>query len=308
MQIGVEYVDFSDVLYPQQQPVEFSALSPSVHWAKLHRTLKNHEYPLRRIYDFELLYLIEGRITAHLGENEYPLASGELLFISAGVSHKINVETDKALFLGIHFDFFDEFFIQADQDIIVREDALEPSNFCREAVMSGYEAFSAAPVWQPAAETVKEMERLIDAFNQELPGTDILCKGIMLQLLVGLFRSKSPRQRALRPQSRERLALIADWIEANYTRNCSNQALAELINVHEDYMSKQFKAVFGMTPNKYLQMIRHREAKRLLRETDETVEWIGNAVGYEDVHYFSRTFKRWENLSPREYRNLVQVY
>jgi len=73
-------------------------------------------------------------------------------------------------------------------------------------------------------------------------------------------------------------------------------------------MSKQFKDTLGMSPNKYLQMIRQREAKRLLRETEDTVEEIGKAIGYGDIHYFSRIFHKWEGISPREHRNLSRVY
>lgn len=67
--------------------------------------------------------------------------------------------------------------------------------------------------------------------------------------------------------------------------------MAAFINVHEDYMSKLFKDMLGMSPNKYLQSVRHQQAKRLLRETDNKIERISLEVGYDDFHYFSRIFK-----------------
>jgi AraC-type DNA-binding domain-containing proteins len=301
-------VDLSDISFPIKQSTDFSALSPSVHWAQLHQTIKNNEYPLRRIYDFELLYVLDGRITAHLGEHKYTLSTGELLFISAGMPHKLDINSgQQALFLGIHFDFFDEFDIIIDQDIIVKNDAARPDDFCREAVIPGYSPFSASPVISPSKEIVKEMERIISEFTTMQHGFEVICKALMINVLVGLYRAQIETV----PHSsttKERLAPVVEWIEQHYAADCSNQTLAKQLNIHEDYLGRQFKSAYGMSLNKYVQSVRHREAKRLLRESDESVEQIGRNVGYEDMHYFSRLFSKWEGLSPREYRKTVQFY
>lgn len=301
-------MDFSDARYPLRRTCDFTDLSPSVHWAQAHKAVKNREYPLRRIYDFELLYVREGRITAHLNGTDYPLGAGDLLFIGAGIPHGMTAESDQVHLLGIHFDFFDELVIQYDQDIIVNEEAPRLSDFCREAVIAGSEPFSAYPVLVHTGETVKAMERLIDQFNLGLPGSAAYAKGLMLQILIGLYRSRAMHGRTPHNRNRETLTLVTDWIENHYRGDCSNRILAKLLNVHEDHMLKQFKSAYGVTPNKYLQLIRHREAKRLLRETDDTVERIGNQVGYEDIHYFSRIFRKWEGVSPRDYRNSSRIY
>ncbi|GLX66774.1 helix-turn-helix domain-containing protein [Paenibacillus glycanilyticus] len=301
-------MDLSDISFPVKQLTNFSALSPSVHWAQLHQTIKNNEYPLRQIYDFELLYVLDGRITAHLGECEYTLSTGEMLFISAGVPHKLDIQSgQQALFLGIHFDFFDEFNIVVDQDIIVKNEEAVAADFCLEAVIPGYSPLSANPVMIPSKEIVKEMERIIAEFSEQQPGFEVVCKGLMLNVLIGLYRS----QITTVPHSsttKERLAPVVEWIEHHYAADCSNQTLAKQLNIHEDYLGKQFKSVYGMTMNKYVQAIRHREAKRLLRESDHSIEQIGREVGYEDMHYFSRIFSKWEGLSPREYKKTVQFY
>lgn len=291
-------MDFSD----------YSDLNPSVHWAQLHHTLRHHEYPLRRIYDFELLYLIAGRIKIQLGSSSYSVSSGELIFIRAGLPHKIKIEEDeRALFYGIHFDFFDEITFEFDQEIIVDESSPERFPFCKEAVMAGQAPLSDIPVMQPPQEIVRSIERLIEEFNHGLPGVALYCKGLMLQILIDLFRF-SAHGRSLHPNNRERLKTVAEWIDLNYSGDCSGKALAGMLNLNEDHLAKQFKAAYGMTPNKYVQLIRHREAKRMLRETTESVENIANAVGFDDLHYFSRMFRKWEGVSPRAYRNRVTIY
>jgi len=53
-------------------------------------------------------------------------------------------------------------------------------------------------------------------------------------------------------------------------------------------------------------VLRLAEARRLLRETGHTVEAIANAVGYDDVHYFSRLFTREMGVPPGRYREQYQ--
>jgi AraC-like DNA-binding protein len=301
-------LDFSDLNYPLQREADYSSISPSVHWAKLHRTIRNLEYPLRRIYDFELLYVMEGRMTAELNGLDYPLSSGDLLFIPAGVPHKLNIESKHGLFLGIHFDFFDEFFIEEDEEIIVDEAAPRADLFCKEAVIPGKRLLSAKPVRRPDAALVQDMKRMIEEHERRRPDTDTMCKAIMLQILLKLYRMDEAETEEKSFQMRQRMDILADWIDEHYAEPCSNQELSRMISFHEDYMIKQFKVAYGMTPNKYLQTVRHRHAKALLLESDQSIEAIGEAVGYGDIYYFSRIFRKWEGISPRDYRNRKPMY
>ncbi|MNG41143.1 HTH-type transcriptional activator Btr [compost metagenome] len=62
-----------------------------------------------------------------------------------------------------------------------------------------------------------------------------------------------------------------------------------------------------MPPGEYISAVRHREARKLLRETELSVEEVGGRIGYPDTHYFSRIFRRHEGISPSEYRKLSNI-
>ncbi|WP_308638611.1 AraC family transcriptional regulator [Paenibacillus silvisoli] len=302
-------MDISDYRFPLGRESSFRELSPSVHWAQLHVTRKFEEYALRRIYDYELLYVKQGQITAALGGQQLPVHPGQLLIIPSGVHHSIVVETmPEAVFLGIHFDFFDELDIVIDQDIIVKDELFDPERCCREPLIPGFKRLSAAPVVTPSAAAVAEMELLIAEFADRQPGFEAVCKGLMQQLLVKLFRMQAESAKRFHAMYGERFQTLMEWIELNYRQDCSNARLAELVRLNEDYMAKLFRAASGMPPGKYVQKVRHRAAKRLLQETDETIESVGSLVGYPDIHYFSRMFTKWEGSPPRDYRNLSRIY
>lgn len=65
---------------------------------------------------------------------------------------------------------------------------------------------------------------------------------------------------------------------------------------------RQFKAITGCTPHAYLLEIRLDAAKRLLAGTTASVESIAKRVGFDDLAYFSRFFKRRTGITPSGFR------
>jgi transcriptional regulator GlxA family with amidase domain len=70
---------------------------------------------------------------------------------------------------------------------------------------------------------------------------------------------------------------------------------------------RRFKTATSHTPIAYVQRIRIERAKHLLETTDEPIEEISWAVGYEDPASFRRLFKRLTGLTPGAYRQRFQI-
>lgn len=104
--------------------------------------------------------------------------------------------------------------------------------------------------------------------------------------------------------SRKRLELveIKTYLDEHYTEKIVLDDLAERYYINKYYLTKIFKETYGSTINGYIIAKRITRAKQLLRFTDMTVDEIGNTVGMGDANYFSRTFRKVEGVSPREYR------
>lgn len=56
----------------------------------------------------------------------------------------------------------------------------------------------------------------------------------------------------------------------------------------------------------YLTEVRLEHAKELLKTTDMKSYEIAFAVGYENPSYFSKIFKKYENMTPNEYREQIK--
>lgn len=97
---------------------------------------------------------------------------------------------------------------------------------------------------------------------------------------------------------------VADFIRENYADSglSVNRISAEL-NYSANYLGNAFKREYGESINDFLNQTRVEMAKKLMDESDMRVYEIAFAVGFNDQHYFSKTFRRIVGVSPSEYRD-----
>ena len=92
-------------------------------------------------------------------------------------------------------------------------------------------------------------------------------------------------------------------IEERYNENLSLDEISNAISVSKNYFCYLFKREVGMSLWNYLTTVRLRYAKKLLEETDLKAYEIAFQVGYDNPSYFSKVFKREEQMTPNEYRD-----
>lgn len=95
------------------------------------------------------------------------------------------------------------------------------------------------------------------------------------------------------------------YMDENYTSEISLEMLADLTGVTLQHFCRVFRERVGMRPMEYLARKRIAEAKKLLDCTDMRIQEIGQAVGIADRNYFGITFKKYEGITPTEYRRNV---
>lgn len=80
-----------------------------------------------------------------------------------------------------------------------------------------------------------------------------------------------------------------------------------LSGMSEATFRRRWVEVMEITPRRYLEQVRLREACKMLVETTRPIREIAFAVGFENEFYFSRRFQALMKLSPREYRQKHEV-
>jgi len=93
------------------------------------------------------------------------------------------------------------------------------------------------------------------------------------------------------------------FIHEHFNEDISVKQLANISCVSKSYISRIFVKKLGVSPIKYLNSIRIDAAKRLLLDSELSVNEISLRVGFNDSLYFSRVFKKLTGVSPTAFRN-----
>lgn len=96
------------------------------------------------------------------------------------------------------------------------------------------------------------------------------------------------------------------FMNKNLAKELSLAEIAEYVGMNESYLSNLFKKETGQSITEYLNSIRIKKAKELIRQTNDKNYEIGEKVGFINASYFSTIFKKETGMTIQEYRRQNQ--
>lgn len=124
-------------------------------------------------------------------------------------------------------------------------------------------------------------------------------------LLVSMPRSRQSGYAVVplsRPHEDEPIRRAEEYLQQHFAHAVSVDTLAQQIGMSPRTLMRRFKAATGSVPGAYLQQLRISAAKELLESGRTPIPEVGARIGYEDVAFFRRLFKRHTGMTPAEYR------
>ena len=109
-------------------------------------------------------------------------------------------------------------------------------------------------------------------------------------------------EKALPPQTSILVKQAMAYLQQNHNRAITRQELASAVSVSKDYLSHIFQQELGLSPWEYLVRYRIERAKALLRTSRASITDIAAQVGFDDISYFNRVFRKHVDCSPSQYR------
>lgn len=100
------------------------------------------------------------------------------------------------------------------------------------------------------------------------------------------------------------LGAVKMYLDEHYAKKISLDFLSETFFINKYYLARLFKEHYGITVGDYLRTKRITVAKQLLRFSDHSIEVIAGEVGFGDIRYFCRVFKKVEGVSPGAFRKM----
>ena len=141
---------------------------------------------------------------------------------------------------------------------------------------------------------------IIKSYQPRRKNSDLIAAMHILQLLTEVVLNAEGEESVDRSSV---IQDIAQYIDENYDQAITLDTLSKQFNVSKSYLPKQFKMEVGISPTEYLSHVRIQAAKELLRRTEESVGNVAAMVGIDNVSYFIKLFKKYEQFTPLAFRN-----
>lgn len=268
--------------------------------------------PDRTIYDYEMMYVIDGEITIFYDGKRYDLHKSDMLFFRPGIINHMEISKESHLKTHcIHFDWIlprdNENFSAEDfylHDILSKE--------CHARLPVLQKRYSPEPIDFSIPTYIKNLDYNIFAalfskcylsYLSQTPISHVETTLTFYTIITELYRFLNNK-----PGSPEhpKIKYALKYIEKNYRTRITVEELAMKLDLSPKYFGTMFKNTTGKSVNEFINTLRLYDAKQMLVSTTMRIEEISDCLGYSNEFYFSKRFKEEEGISPKQYRENIK--
>lgn len=142
------------------------------------------------------------------------------------------------------------------------------------------------------------------AFQINTPESILFSASYTYEFLFEFYKQLTQQTNTTSYQYRKRLTPVIDYIEHHLSEPITQKTLCEQIDVSPQHLCRMFQQCLHTRPMEYLCKTRIRHACDLLGSTQKSIEEISFAVGFNNLNYFCKTFKKYTAMTPGHYRKL----
>lgn len=246
----------------------------------------------------ELVYVDSGRITVEAENYEGELQSNSLIIHRAGEAHSLKCSEDEApSVIIIGFECNSDLLIPFSKTPVTLSG--ECVKLLTDVIKEGRNVFL-PPYDVP---NIKDMKKRKDPVF----GADQMLKLKLETFLICLIRSAQPMQEKCDDETiTSVISEVYDYINQNFREKINLSELCFLYRTNKTTLCNCFKKAYGVTIIKYINMLKLKETKKLLREGKHSLTEIAAILNMSSVHYLSRLFKSYEKVSPSEYIKTIK--
>ncbi len=247
----------------------------------------------------ELVYVDNGTINIKSENYSGKLEKNRLVIHKAGENHFLACDGDNApnvIIIGFECNCPDlDIFSEMSAELTVDQQKL-----LTEIIKEGRSVFL-PPYDVPNQKDMKK--------RKDYPyGADQLIRLKLETLLIELVRStKLLDANNKELQADPKIFEIYKYINENFRENINLNELCFIYSTNKTTLCSSFKKTFGITIINYINTLKIKEAKRLIREGNLNLTEISEKLGFSSIHYFSRLFKKYEYKAPSDYIKSIKT-
>ena len=254
----------------------------------------NHAHPRRILKSAVLLMNISGKMPISQMGNEYLMEKGDFIILFPDVEHFGYAPVrDNQSHFWCHFSLPERY--TTEENFEGTENHLIIPEF---GSLSNPEPYYI--IFNQMIDAVKK-NYTNDVFRQNICNCYM---NILLNRLADdcIAEQKAENQSSVMKKRKALLFKIDQWIKLHFDEQITAADVAGVFHYNPDYLSQIFKAEWGMGLCEYINSVRIKEAKNLLLNSDAKIYQIAYQVGFNDNKYFMKLFKKFENVTPTQYR------
>lgn len=241
--------------------------------------------------EFEMIYLENGLANFSIDGSLYKLVPGQFLFVNCGSIHSGQaVDNPEAYAIVFHLRmlFSDEVDICKNKYLIPLQN--------RKVLVSSF----------IQDENVKEdICEIIKYFKQKDYGYELMIKGLLFKIIFRLFNNNYVKKDLHDKDfgfKLEKIKTVLDYINSNYSTPLKIEELSKMANLSKFYFCRLFKEITHLTPVDYINKFRIERAVEFIKNTDMSISDIAFEVGFNNISYFIKIFKRYIGVTPLQYK------
>lgn len=142
-------------------------------------------------------------------------------------------------------------------------------------------------------------EEIFEVVKKDIEVEQVMeqCSMLVMKLLLRLCRHEM-----LEDDVPNEVQTVKRFIDNNYRKNLTMDEIAASVYRSNDYVKKQFKQYYGVTPYAYYLDVKVTHAKYLLRRTNLSIKQIADRLGYKSDRYFSKRFREITGETATQFR------
>ena len=248
--------------------------------------------------EIQFLVCISGQLSVTVEKEDFPLDSGDALFINADLLHTTrSINGTHAVYATLNIDFrllasFAGSRMEQSYVLHLRSDpSLTAVRLNREIP------------WQ--AKILSDLDQIIKNLKEQPTAYELLVCARLYQVWAALIchRETLP-QTAAHSLHHQQIKQILDLLHEEYTAPLSLDTLAAATGQHKSSLCRMFKQELHCTISAYLTTYRLVKSQELLLNTDLSITEIAYASGFQDTSYYIRKFKESMHCTPHQWRKL----
>lgn len=237
--------------------------------------------------DYQLIYVCDGTIKILLNNKEYICKSNDVILIPPFCCRMINgLSESDSHYIFIHFNFNTQYMNRVLERLIFGNNSpYKITNVDQHIAMRFWDISQREKISKIALYTFIKTE--------------------LIQIIIELFTMNNKTiPDNLSSANQAFIMKATEFIDSNLSKNITSKMIADYLNVSESYLYKIFTNSIRLSPNKYIQLTKAQTAALLIKTTDFSLCEISDILGFNAYNYFSKFFKKWYKVSPKDYKKI----